>query len=157
GLTMTTAYHLPPGPPPYHGLIGKLRLFLRFNSNMLDTVVDTFETYGDLYDLDIGSGHIYVTRDPEHLRQVLVEDADKYQKDATYKNPDWGLAYFLGSGLLTSDGEFWRRQRKLIQPMFHARHIESYAETMVALAQRTLAGWHDGAELDVDDAMMKLT
>jgi cytochrome P450 len=154
---MTTALRYPPGPPQYQGIFGKIRLFLRFRGNLLQTVLETFNTYGDLYDLHIENSHIYVTRDPEHLRQALVEDPDKYNKDATYKNPDWGLAFFIGNGLLTSDGSFWRRQRKLIQPSFHARHIESYAETMVELAERTVAEWRGKAETDVDDAMMKLT
>ncbi len=154
---MTTALRYPPGPPQYRGIAGKLRLFLRFRGDMLQTVVDTFDTYGDLYDLHIDNNHVYVTRDPEHLRQALVEEPEKYNKDSTYKNPDWGLAFFIGNGLLTSDGAFWRRQRKLIQPSFHARHIESYAETMVDLTERTVTDWRGKTEVDVDDAMMKLT
>lgn len=154
---MTTAYHYPPGPPQYRGISGKIRLFLRFRGNMLKTVVDTFDVYGDTYDLHVDDAHIFVTRDPELLRFALVEESDKYDKDAVYKNPDWGLAFFIGNGLLTSDGAFWRRQRKLIQPSFHARHIESYAETMVDYAERTADEWRDWREVDVDDAMMKLT
>jgi len=153
---MTTT-HFPPGPPQYRGLLGKLRLFLRFRTDMLHTVVETFETYGDLYDLHIDNSHIYVTRDPAHFHQALVDEPEKYDKDATYKNPDWGLAFFLGNGLLTSDGSFWRRQRKLIQPTFHTRHIESYAETMVDLAERTAESWRGLPEIEVDGAMMKLT
>src|SRR5690606_19442086 len=91
------------------------------------------------------------------IRFALVEEPEKYNKDNVYKNPEWGLAYFIGNGLLTSDGEFWRRQRKLIQPSFHARHIESYAETMVDYAERAADDWRGKSELNVDDAMMKLT
>lgn len=154
---MTTPSHFPPGPPQYRGITGKIRLFLRFRGDMLKMVVETFDKYGDTYDLHVDNQHIFVTRDPELLRQALVEDPDKYDKDAVYKNPDWGLAFFIGNGLLTSDGEFWRRQRKLIQPSFHARHIESYAETMVDYAERTADEWRGATEVDVDDAMMKLT
>lgn len=149
--------HFPPGPPHYRGLIGKLRLFLRFRSGILHTVVETFDTYGDLYDLHVDNSHIYVTRNPAHFHQALVEEAEHYNKDSTYKNPEWGLAFFLGNGLLTSDGSFWRHQRKLIQPTFHTRHIESYAETMVELTLRTAESWRGLPEVDVDDAMMKLT
>ncbi len=152
-----TATHFPPGPAHYRGLLGKLRLFLRFRGDMLQTVVETFDTYGDLYDLHVDNSHIYVTRDPAHFHQALVDEPEKYDKDSTYKNPEWGLAFFVGNGLLTSDGNFWRRQRKLIQPTFHTRQIESYAETMVELARRTADQWRGLPEVDVDDAMMKLT
>ena len=63
----------------------------------------------------------------------------------------------LGNGLLLSEGEFWRRQRKLIQPAFHQGRIAAYAEIMVGYTQRMLASWSDGQALDIHEAMMRLT
>ncbi len=50
----------------------------------------------------------------------------------------------LGDGLLTSDGDFWRRQRRLAQPAFHRERIDNYAKTMVSYTERMLEDWHDG-------------
>ena len=63
----------------------------------------------------------------------------------------------LGEGLLTSEGEFHRRQRRLAQPAFHRQRIASYAEAMVHYANRTSDRWHDGATLDISEEMMRLT
>ena len=63
----------------------------------------------------------------------------------------------LGNGLLLSEGDFWRRQRKLIQPAFHQGRIAAYAEIMVGYAKRMLASWSDGETLDIHEAMMHLT
>jgi len=63
----------------------------------------------------------------------------------------------LGNGLLTSEGEFWRRQRRLAQPAFHRDRIAGYAAVMVEYAERMLAGWADGQVRDVHDDMMRVT
>jgi len=67
------------------------------------------------------------------------------------------LRRVLGNGLLTSEGEFWRRQRKLVQPAFHQERIAAYTEVMVAYTERMLASWKEGQGLDVHEAMMRLT
>src|SRR6185503_19911415 len=63
----------------------------------------------------------------------------------------------LGEGLLTSEGEFHRRQRRLAQPAFHRQRIASYAEAMVHYANCTSDRWHDGATLNISEEMMRLT
>ncbi|MCA1556526.1 MAG: cytochrome P450, partial [Acidobacteria bacterium] len=63
----------------------------------------------------------------------------------------------LGEGLLTSEGEHHRRQRRLAQPAFHRKRIESYGAVMVDYAARTGARWHDGETLDITHEMMRLT
>jgi len=63
----------------------------------------------------------------------------------------------LGEGLLTSEGEFHRRQRRLAQPAFHRRRVNSYARVMVEYAEAASARWRDGQELDISDEMMRLT
>ena len=74
------------------------------------------------------------------------------------KSKDYrALRRVLGNGLLTSDGEFWRRQRKLVQPAFHQERIGAYADVMVKFTQGMLASWKDGQALDIHEAMMRLT
>jgi cytochrome P450 len=67
------------------------------------------------------------------------------------------LALTLGQGLLTSTGELHRRQRRLVQPAFHARRLTAYARDAVDLAATRSAGWHDGEHLDIATAMSALT
>ena len=63
----------------------------------------------------------------------------------------------LGQGLLISEGEFWRGQRKLAQPAFHRERIAAYGQVMVDLTERMLATWADGQVRDAQDDMMRLT
>src|SRR6266700_523277 len=67
------------------------------------------------------------------------------------------IAHVFGEGLLTSEGDFWLRQRRLAQPAFHRARIASYAATMVEYTQRMLDGWRDGEERDAHREMMRLT
>ena len=58
---------------------------------------------------------------------------------------------------MTSEGDFWRQQRKLSQPAFHRDRVAAYATTMVAATERMLAGWSNGQVRDVQDDMMRVT
>lgn len=112
------------------------------------------DTYGPVSYSELGPVKMYQFADPETMHEILVEKADKFQKGAVMKR---GLVPFIGNGLVTSDGDFWRRQRKLAQPAFHARRIENYAGTMVDHTLKMLDSWHDGATIRIDREMMKLT
>jgi cytochrome P450 len=63
----------------------------------------------------------------------------------------------LGEGLLTSEGSFWQKQRKLMQPAFRHENIATYAETMVEATSRMLDGWRNGETRDVHEAFMAVT
>jgi cytochrome P450 len=63
----------------------------------------------------------------------------------------------VGNGLLTSEGEFWRRQRRLAQPAFHRQRISSYGDVMVEYARRMISSWQPGEERFIDRDMMRLT
>jgi len=67
------------------------------------------------------------------------------------------LGRFLGKGILTSDGDFHRQQRRLVQPAFHPHRVEAYASTMVNYTNDVISGWRSGDVLDIDDVMMNLT
>ncbi len=90
---------------------------------------------------------------PEYVESVLVTQSANFEKSKDYR----ALRRVLGTGLLTSEGEFWRRQRKLVQPAFHQGRIAAYAEVMVEYTERMVASWADGQTLDIREATMHLT
>ena len=113
--------------------------------------------YGDFYRLQVGELQQFTITHPDDIREVLVTQASKFVKDSSYRDPKAGIARYLGNGLLTSDGAFWKRQRRLVAPAFHPRRIETYAAAMVEHTTAMLAGWRDGARLDIAAAMSSLT
>ncbi len=96
----------------------------------------------------------YTVTDPELMHDILVRQVDKFAKSSVVKD---AFGAFLGNGLLTSDGDFWKRQRKLAQPAFHARRIEGYGDVMVDYTRQMLDSWTSGETLYLDREMMKLT
>jgi cytochrome P450 len=151
------ALGLPPGPPRVRR--DPLSLWRYGRALARDPIAfqrGRFETYGDTYTSRVGSITVLVTRDPDCLIQALVEDAASYQKPETGMGAAQ-LRRLLGNGLVSSNGDFWREQRRQIQPAFHSQHLRSYAASMVEYAQRWVERWPDGAELDVSAQMMGLT
>ena len=149
----------PPGPAPIStNPIAQLRFGLHVTNDPLNVMMVWFKQYVDIVHLQFGDvAHVYFLSHPDYFHTVLVEKAAQFHKAGSYKDETRGLARILGNGLVTSDGDYWRRQRKLIQPAFHARRIEAYADEMVKLTLLMLQGWQDGKEVEVNDAMMRLT
>jgi cytochrome P450 len=110
--------------------------------------------YGDFTLMWFGPYSVYVVNHPDYAHDVLVTHATQYYKDRVLKTV---LKPVLGTGLFTNDGDFWKRQRKLVQPAFHSKRIGAYAQVMVDYAQELAQRWHDGATLDVDRDMTELT
>jgi cytochrome P450 len=124
---------------------------------MLREGVDFFtrlhQTYGDVASWRIRNRHLFLLCHPDHIRDVLVT------RDANFtKGPALRMAKItLGEGLLTSEGDFHKRQRRLMQPAFHATRVAEYADTFVRHAERMSDRWQPGQVLDVRDAMTQLT
>jgi len=151
---------LPPGPPPISGnIISQLTFMREFQKDTLGMFTTWARDHGDIQYMQMGKYGQYAISHPDHLHELLVKQAAKFHKSADYKDKHKGLARFLGNGLVVSDGEFWKRQRRLAQPAFHAQRIGGYAETIVDYSSAMLneAGWRAGAALDVDQEMMRLT
>ena len=110
------------------------------------TVPDAFESY-------LGGYRVIFVHHPDLVESVLVKNHKSYHKDNGYE----GLRRILGKGLLTSEEQFHLRQRRMIQPAFHKKRIDSYAESMVALARARAANWKDGQQLDLHVEMMNVT
>ncbi|HEX7021944.1 MAG TPA: cytochrome P450 [Trueperaceae bacterium] len=109
--------------------------------------------YGPVAQVPVMGGSFYALMQPEPIEEVLVRQAGSFIKSKDYRSD----LDFLGRGLLTSDGEAWLRQRRLMQPAFHHKRIAAYSETMVTLTEELAAGWQDGQELDLHADMMRLT
>ena len=109
--------------------------------------------YGDVVELRFMGQPIYLLADPGLIEYVLVENNRNFTKTRILKRN----RRLLGEGLLTSEGEFWRRQRRLAQPAFHRKRVAAYGEVMAAFAERSLGAWRDGQTIDVHEEMMHLT
>ncbi|MDX2163719.1 MAG: cytochrome P450 [bacterium] len=154
----TQSYRLPPGPPPIRNPLSLLRFMLAFQGDFFGIIDGGFDQYGDSVTFEAMGSRTVILRHPEHIHEVTTRQADKFHKEwAAYKDPKKGMAKFLGNGLLTSDGEFWKRQRKLMSPAFHYRRIASYGEIMTAEADGLIREWAHKRETDVDHDMMRAT
>ncbi|PCC73455.1 Cytochrome P450 [Nannocystis exedens] len=122
---------------------------------MLDT--DRFMTRafarGDAVRARFGGDQVVLVRSPELTEQVLVSHGRSFMKDRITRD----LAALLGEGLLVSDGEPWRRHRRLAQPAFHRERIAGYAGQMVETARRHAATWREGQAVDLFALLMRLT
>ncbi len=110
-------------------------------------------SYGDIVSIRfLGVPACYISA-PEYIESVLVTQANNFEKSKDYR----ALRRVLGNGLLTSEGEFWRRQRKLVQPAFHQDRVAAYAQVMTMYAERMMESWKDGETRDIQREMMRLT
>jgi len=109
--------------------------------------------YGDLPFFRLGSYSVYLLNHPELVREVLVTQQANFIKSRALQR----ARILLGQGLLTSEGDFHRRQRRLVQPAFHRERLAAYADVMTDCAVRVRDRWTGGATVNVADEMMRLT
>src|ERR687895_153559 len=133
-------------------LMGNMR---EFNGDSLGFVERCAREFGDVVPVRFLYVPALFLYNPEHVEYVLTAGSKNFIKPRSMRS-----AFFqrlVGNGLVTSEGDFWRRQRRLAQPAFHHQRIDSYARTMVAYAERMLSNWRDGQTLDAHEEMMVLT
>ncbi|MDZ4770250.1 MAG: cytochrome P450 [Chloroflexota bacterium] len=150
--------HFPPGYPAIGNPIQAFFLMLPYQTQFFERIMRDFDRFGDIFGAEVMGQRQVMIRHPDLIHAVTTRQADQFHKDtATYKDPQKGLAKFLGSGLLTSDGDFWKRQRKLMAPAFHFRRIAGYAQIMSDEARRLGESWRGRDSVDVDADMMRAT
>src|SRR2546428_11096326 len=102
-------------------------------------------SFGDVVRLRLPRLEAWLLNHPDHIKEVLVVGHGGFMKGPTMQ----AAKRVLGENLLTSEGEVHRRQRRLIQPIFHHERIETYGRVMVEHADRAAGRWRDGQTLDV--------
>ncbi|MFZ1397807.1 MAG: cytochrome P450 [Candidatus Promineifilaceae bacterium] len=132
----------------------------QFQEEPLRAMMQMFRDYGDAIRFRAALNFYgYLFFHPNHNQHILQENNRNYSK---MPHPSLSLLRpVVGNGLLTSDGDFWRRQRRLAAPAFHRKRIADFAQTMTAATDTMLETWHplaqNGRPLDVNAAMMHLT
>lgn len=139
-------------PSPKEGPIGGH--FLRFRRDPLHFTVATRNEVGDIARVRFGWLTAHLLSHPDHVRHVMIEHQKNYDKGTRGFDK---IRTVLGNGLLTSEGSFWLRQRRIAQPAFHKERLAGFAETMARVTEEQIAGWSSGSELDMSREMMRLT
>jgi cytochrome P450 len=129
----------PPGPRDwFFGLtIGRRSL-----REPLAFLLDMVRRYGDVVHMHLGPVHTYVINHPNLIREVLVTKGKSFRKWERQKRV---FRKIDGDGLINSEGDFWLRQRRLIQKAFHQRRLACNTDIMVELTRRRLDRWTAGA------------
>lgn len=139
----------PPGPRARYP--GQLLFALR--GDTLSFLTRTARTYGDVAHFRIAALPYYLLSHPDYVRDVLVTHDAKFIKGPALR----AAKVTLGEGLLTSEGDFHRRQRRLAQPAFHPNRVATYAGVMTQYAREQADTWADGDTVDIHAEMMQVT
>jgi cytochrome P450 len=139
----------PPSPKP-HFLIGNVSLA---GPAPLETFTRWASEYGDIFYYRAAWLHVYFLNRPDLIEYVLVRNPQNFLKDRVVPNSRW----LLGTGLLTAEGDVWKRQRRHIQPAFSRDRIADYARCMTDSTEQMLASWKAGTVVDIHQEMMSLT
>jgi len=146
---MAVATRRPPGPQGTW-LGGNLPEFRR---DRLDFLTRCARAFGDFVSLRFGPRRIILVSDPDAIEAILVAHNQNFIKHFALRlNP-----VVLGKGLLTSAGDFWLRQRRLMQPAFQRQRVAAFGTLMVDYTQRMLDAWQPGQAVDILAEMMELT
>ena len=140
----------PPGPKNTRPWLGVLPHFRKDPAGYLLSVA---REHGDLAYMRLGPQHAFVVSHPDAIRDILVTNQNNFTKSRMLER----AKVLLGDGLLTSEGEFHTRQRRLVQPAFHRDRLVRYSADMVDCAERAGRAWSPGGELDMHREMTRLT
>jgi cytochrome P450 len=140
----------PPGPKG-SSILGVMP---EFNRDTLAFITRCRE-YGDVVRARFFYVTCYFLYNPDDIEYVLSTNARNFIKSMSVRSNFFHR--LIGNGLLTSEGDFWRRQRRLAQPAFHRQRISAYGNTMVEYAERMISSWKTGETRDAHRDMMRLT
>jgi cytochrome P450 len=144
----------PPGPRGLPVLGSALEMGKR---NVLLSYMDLQQKHGDIVYVKLGPLNGYLLSSPDYVYHVLVKNQKNYIKGIGYD----GLRLLVGNGVLTSEGEVWRQQRRLMQPPFTPAAVTQFGDMMIEITQRLLDRWEpyaaEGKPLLMDAEMLQLT
>ena len=125
----------------------------------LERMCDLNARFGDIYRLFVPSrsGYVYVINHPDDIKRVLVSNHGNYLKGFGLDR----VRMLLGNGIVTSDGDLWRKQRYLMQPMFHRRMVTQFDGVIDQVTARLIERWQrladQGQPINVTDEMSEVT
>lgn len=144
------SYHYPPG----YSFFGTYRRALNVVKHPLDTLVESVERFGESYSVVEGfTGRMILTQNPDFIDYVLRRNHKNYYKSRMVTEK---LGRFIGNGLLTSNGTYWLRQRRLIQPGFHAQKVRDLYTIMQTTIERFLERFLREGSVDVYPMMHQI-
>jgi cytochrome P450 len=110
-------------------------------------------TYGEFSHFKFGRRHVYLVNNPERIENILVRDNRNFIKSRGLQ----ASKRLLGEGLVTSEGEYHDKQRRIIQPTFHPSRVKGYGRIMIEYTEHVSNSWQDGDIIDIHTEMMHLT
>ena len=131
-------------------LVGSLPDFRKNRLSLLQRMARE----GDVCGMHFGPFSAILFNKPEHMHSILVDHAYDFDKGVVNHKL---FRTVLGDGIFSSEGDFHRRQRKLMAPPFQPRHIASYADIMGHYGEHIQHTWPDGAVIDINQQMTNLT
>lgn len=142
--------NLPPGPRNFFELMGMLR---GRKTNPIKLYEDIFKKFGDVVYFQLGPYKFAMVNDVEVIEQVLQSEARNYTKSTGYQR----FALIVGNGLLVSEGDVWKKQRRLLSWAFASKHIERIHPVMVKETIEMIKKWKDLKDLDLAEEMNYVT
>jgi cytochrome P450 len=140
--------HYPPGPEGDSWVAA-------FEQDRLNMFMDAQRTYGNLVHFPVGKKrHLYLVTEPEYVEYVLVDHPEQFGRGIMFKRR---AGKMVGGGLLTSEGEINKRNRRLMQPAFHHSRIGYYAQMMIQETLNTIERWQPADPVDIHAEMVDLT
>lgn len=124
-----------------------------FNRDQLRYAIMMARDFGDIVPIRLFTTRVVFFNRPELVEQILVTKQRSFIKSIAFRR----LSEMTGNGLITSDGDFWRRQHRLVQPGFHRERVEGFAQAMVEQTTHLLGGWHDRETREIQAEMMRVT
>src|SRR5260370_10393174 len=141
----------PPGPRG-SPMMGVMR---EFNRDSLGFIERAQREYGDIVWMRFLYVPAWFLYHPDDVEYVLTTNPKNFIKSMTLRSNFFQR--LVGNGLLTSQGEEWKRARRLSQPAFHRERVTSYANVMVDYTNRLTAKWREGESRDIHIGMRRLT
>src|SRR3984885_1333208 len=137
----------------------ELQFDIGATDDSLERMIELFARYGDTYRVfsPARKAYTYVVHHPDDVKRVLVSNHRNYTKGMGLDR----VKILLGKGLMTSEGELWKRQRYMMQPFFHRRVVSEFAAVIAAANARFISRWEAlsgrGELLNLTDEMSELT
>ncbi|MFM1920780.1 MAG: hypothetical protein RLZZ303_2414 [Candidatus Hydrogenedentota bacterium] len=141
---------LPPSPPRWRSLLGAINFFTR---DRIENLQELHGEYGEIVLTRLNRTRIYFVTDPDAIQECLVSRHKDFHKSRSY----FALRLVMGNGLVTSEGDFHLRQRRMIQPAFHRERIREYGKAMIEFAARARDEYQAGQTYDINRSMMRVT